>query len=302
MRFYTALINKQPEVLVGFEQGGMAYRLPLLARLAPELAFSDMNALILGYNDKVKATLARLAANADTLQGAAVAVDEVQLLAPIVRPLQDVVCLGINYDAHAQEAGRFSDEAFGGERPYTIYFSKRVNRATATGEKVPAYAGLVDSLDYEAELGVVLGRDAKGVTKEEARDYVFGYTIINDISARNLQTRHKQWYLGKSLDGFTPMGPCIVTADEIGDEQSLDISSKVNGELRQSSNTRYMIQTVAGAIAELSQGMTLEAGTIIATGTPAGVGMGMTPPTFLKHGDKVVCEIEKIGRLENEID
>ena len=302
MRFYTALINKQPEVLVGFEQGGTAYRLPLLARLAPELALSDMNALILGYNDKVKETLARLAANADTLQGAAVAVDEVQLLAPIVRPLQDVVCLGINYDAHAQEAGRFSDEAFGGERPYTIYFSKRVNRATATGEKVPAYAGLVDSLDYEAELGVVLGRDAKGVTKEEARDYVFGYTIINDISARNLQTRHKQWYLGKSLDGFTPMGPCIVTADEIGDEQSLDISSKVNGELRQSSNTRYMIQTVAGAIAELSQGMTLEAGTIIATGTPAGVGMGMTPPTFLKHGDKVVCEIEKIGRLENEID
>lgn len=302
MRFYTALINKQPEVLVGFEQGGTAYRLPLLARLAPELAFSDMNALILGYNDRVKATLARLAANADTLQGAAVAVDEVQLLAPIVRPLQDVVCLGINYDAHAQEAGRFSDEAFGGERPYTIYFSKRVNRATATGEKVPAYAGLVDSLDYEAELGVVLGRDAKGVTKEEARDYVFGYTIINDISARNLQTRHKQWYLGKSLDGFTPMGPCIVTADEIGDEQGLDISSKVNGELRQSSNTRYMIQTVAGAIAELSQGMTLEAGTIIATGTPAGVGMGMTPPTFLKHGDKVVCEIEKIGRLENEID
>lgn len=302
MRFYTALINKQPEVLVGFEQGGPAYRLPLLARLAPELAFSDMNALILGYNDKVKTTLARLAANADTLQGAAVAVDEVQLLAPIVRPLQDVVCLGINYDAHAQEAGRFSDEAFGGERPYTIYFSKRVNRATATGEKVPAYAGLVDSLDYEAELGVVLGRDAKGVTKDEARDYVFGYTIINDISARNLQTRHKQWYLGKSLDGFTPMGPCIVTADEIGDEQSLDISSRVNGELRQSSNTRYMIQTVAGAIAELSQGMTLEAGTIIATGTPAGVGMGMTPPTFLKHGDKVVCEIEKIGRLENEID
>ena len=207
MRFYTALINKQPEVLVGFEQGGTAYRLPLLARLAPELAFSDMNALILGYDDKVKATLARLAANADTLQGAAVAVDEVQLLAPIVRPLQDVVCLGINYDAHAQEAGRFSDEAFGGERPYTIYFSKRVNRATATGEKVPAYAGLVDSLDYEAELGVVLGRDAKGVTKEEARDYVFGYTIINDISARNLQTRHKQWYLGKSLDGFTPIGP-----------------------------------------------------------------------------------------------
>lgn len=302
MRFYTALINNKQEILVGFEEGNTAYRLPLLARLAPELAFGDMNELILGYTDAVKAKLAQLAENRDTLAGAAVAVDEVQLLAPIVRPRQDVVCLGINYDAHAQEAGRFSDEAFGGERPYTIYFSKRVSRATATGEAVPAYEGLVDSLDYEAELGVILGRDAKGVTKEAARDYVFGYTVINDISARNLQTRHKQWYLGKSLDGFTPMGPCIVTADEIGDEQSLDISSRVNGELRQSSNTRYMIQTVAGAISELSQGMTLEAGTIIATGTPAGVGMGMTPPCFLKHGDRVVCEIEKIGRLENVID
>ena len=302
MRFYTALINNKQEILVGFEAGNRAYRLSLLARLAPELAFGDMNELILGYTDAVKAKLAQLAENRDTLAGAAVAVDELSLLAPIVRPRQDVVCLGINYDAHAQEAGRFSDEAFGGERPYTIYFSKRVSRATATGEAVPAYEGLVDSLDYEAELGVILGRDAKGVTKENARDYVFGYTVINDISARNLQTRHKQWYLGKSLDGFTPMGPCIVTADEIGDEQSLDISSRVNGELRQSSNTRYMIQTVAGAISELSQGMTLEAGTIIATGTPAGVGMGMTPPTFLKHGDKVVCEIEKIGRLENVID
>lgn len=302
MRFYTALINNKQEILVGFEAGNRAYRLPLLARLAPELDFNDMNELILGYTDAVKDKLTQLAENRDTLSGAAVAVDEVQLLAPIVRPRQDVVCLGINYDAHAQEAGRFSDEAFGGERPYTIYFSKRVSRATATGEAVPAYEGLVDSLDYEAELGVILGRDAKGVTKEAARDYVFGYTVINDISARNLQTRHKQWYLGKSLDGFTPMGPCIVTADEIGDEQSLDISSRVNGELRQSSNTRYMIQTVAGAISELSQGMTLEAGTIIATGTPAGVGMGMTPPCFLKHGDRVVCEIEKIGRLENVID
>ena len=302
MRFYTALINNKQEILVGFEAGNRAYRLPLLAKLAPELAFGDMNELILGYTDAVKTKLAQLAENRDTLSGAAVAVDEVQLLAPIVRPRQDVVCLGINYDAHAQEAGRFSDEAFGGERPYTIYFSKRVSRATATGEAVPAYEGLVDSLDYEAELGVILGRDAKGVTRENAREYVFGYTVINDISARNLQTRHKQWYLGKSLDGFTPMGPCIVTADEIGDEQSLDISSRVNGELRQSSNTRYMIQTVAGAISDLSQGMTLEAGTIIATGTPAGVGMGMTPPCFLKHGDRVVCEIEKIGRLENVID
>ena len=301
MRFYTAVINDKEELLVGFEQGARAYRLSLLARLMPKLAFADMNALVMGWNEEVKAALANLAANEDVLSGAAVNVDELQLCAPIVHPRQDVVCLGINYDAHAQEAGRFSNEAFGGERPYTIYFSKRVSRATATKELVPSYKGLVDSLDYECELGVVLGKDCKGVTKEEAKQYIFGYTIINDISARNLQTRHKQWYLGKSLDGFTPMGPCIVTADEIGDEQSLDISCTVNGELRQSSNTKYMIQTVCGAISELSQGMTLQAGTIIATGTPAGVGMGMQPPTFLKTGDEIVCQIEKIGILRNVI-
>lgn len=302
MRFYTAVVDNKEEILVGFTAGSTVYRLPLLANVVPWLNFKNMNELILGYTDQVKRSFKDLAAVEYFRARAAIDLSEVQLLAPIVHPRQDVVCLGINYDAHAQEAGRFSDEAFGGERPYTIYFSKRVNRATATGEKVPAYAGLVDSLDYEVELGVILGKAAKSVSREAARDYVFGYTIINDISARNLQTRHKQWYLGKSLDGFTPMGPCIVTADEIGDEQSLDISCKVNGELRQSSNTKYMIQTVAGAISELSQGMTLEAGTIIATGTPAGVGMGMTPPTFLKHGDKIVCEIEKIGKLENEID
>lgn len=302
MRFYTAVINDKEELLVGFEQGARAYRLSLLARLMPKLAFADMNALVMGWNEEVKAALANLAANEDVLSGAAVNVDELQLCAPIVHPRQDVVCLGINYDAHAQEAGRFSDEAFGGERPYTIYFSKRVSRATATKELVPSYKGLVDSLDYECELGVVVGKDCKGVTKEEAKQYIFGYTIINDISARNLQTRHKQWYLGKSLDGFTPMGPCIVTADEIGDEQSLDISCTVNGELRQSSNTKYMIQTVCGAISELSQGMTLQAGTIIATGTPAGVGMGMQPPQFLQTGDVVECRIAKIGILTNTID
>ena len=302
MRFYTAIINNKEELLVGFAEGARAYRLSLLARLVPTLAFSDMNALICGWSEDIKAALEHLAANEDVLTGAAVNVEKLQLCAPIVHPRQDVICLGINYDAHAQEAGRFSDEAFGGERPYTIYFSKRVSRATATNEAGPSYVGLVDSLDYECELGVVLARDCRAVTKEQARKYIFGYTIINDISARNLQTRHKQWYLGKSLDGFTPMGPCLVTADEIGDEQNLDISCTVNGELRQSSNTKYMIQTVCGAISELSQGMTLQAGTIIATGTPAGVGMGMQPPTFLKTGDEIVCQIEKIGALRNVVD
>ncbi len=225
-----------------------------------------------------------------------------KICAPIKKPKQDVICLGINYYEHAVEAASFSDEAFGGERPYTIYFSKRCTSAPGTGDVIPSYEGLVDSLDYETELGVILGKTAKTVSREQALDYVFGYTIVNDISARNLQTRHKQWYLGKSLDGFTPMGPCIVTADEITDPQNLRIDCKVNGEQRQDSNTSLQIQSVAGAISDLSMGMTMEKGTIIATGTPAGVGMGMKPPVFLKKGDVVTCRIEKIGVLENYIE
>lgn len=301
MRFYTAEIDNQEELLLAFREGETVYRLRRLARLAPELDLRDMQELIERYA-AVREVLERLAANTDVLQGAAVSLSDVKLCAPIVRPRQDVICLGINYEAHGREAGHFSEETFGGQRPYTIYFSKRVNRATGSGGTVPAYEGLVDSLDYECELGVVLGRDCKGVTEAEAREYIFGYTIINDISARNLQKRHKQWYLGKSLDGFTPMGPCIVTPDEIGDEQNLAISCTVNGQLRQSSNTSYMMQTVCGAISELSQGITLQAGTIIATGTPAGVGMGMKPPTFLQHGDEIVCRIEKIGSLINIVE
>jgi 2-keto-4-pentenoate hydratase/2-oxohepta-3-ene-1,7-dioic acid hydratase in catechol pathway len=169
----------------------------------------------------------------------------------------------------------------------------------ADGGVIPAYEGLVDSLDYEAELAVIIGKDAKNVTEEEARSYILGYTVINDVSARNLQTRHKQWYFAKSLDGFTPMGPCIVTAEEIPWPVHLGVRSYVNGELRQDSNTELLIFDIPHVISELSQGMTLKAGTIIATGTPAGVGMGFVPPRFLKKGDQVICEVERIGRITN---
>ena len=225
--------------------------------------------------------------------------DGVIACAPITHPQQDIICLGINYMAHAEESARYKQEAFGGERPYPIYFSKRVNEAVAHGGIVPAFENLVDSLDYEVELAVVIGKDAKNVSKEDAYNYVFGYTILNDISARNLQTRHKQWYFGKSLDGFTPIGPCIVTVDEFVNPPELAIKSYVNGELRQNSNTNLLIFDVAHVISELSQGMTLKAGTIIAMGTPAGVGMGFVPPNFLKSGDTITCEIEKIGQLTN---
>ena len=200
--------------------------------------------------------------------------------------------------AHAVESARYKKEAFGGDRPYAVYFSKRVNLATGDGDYIPSYPELVDSLDYEAELAVIIKKDAKNVAKEDAYDYVFGYTIINDVSARNLQTRHKQWYFGKSLDGFTPMGPCIVTKDEFVNPPVLQICSRVNGELRQNSTTDLMITSIEDVIHELSQGVTLKAGTIIAMGTPAGVGMGFEPPKFLKAGDVVECEIEGIGCLK----
>ena len=295
MRLYTVEKEGKELLLVSFDGGQNAY---LLSDLGYD--YTDMNDLICRCTGECLETLKKLGES--KISAAPIDWKSVKLLAPIVHPRQDVICLGINYDEHAVEAGRFSEEAFGGERPYTIDFTKHCSRANATGEPVPSYPGLVDRLDYESELGVILGRDVKGISREDAESAIFGYTIINDISARNLQTRHKQWLLGKSLDGFTPMGPCIVTPDEIGDAKNLGISSTVNGELRQNSNTKYMIQTVAGAISELSAGMTLQAGTIIATGTPAGVGMGMNPPTFLKTGDVVVCEIEKIGQLVSPIE
>lgn len=234
------------------------------------------------------------------IRGAAT-VEEVKLLAPILVPRQDIICLGINYMAHAEESARFKKEAFGGERPYAVYFSKRVNRTVSNGEGIPSYPGLVDSLDYEAELAVIIGKDAKNVKPEEVRDYIFGYTIMNDVSARTIQTNHKQWYFGKSLDGFTPLGPCILTADSIPYPPQVQVQSRVNGELRQDSNTSLLIFGIDHIVSELSQGMTLKTGTIISTGTPAGVGMGFDPPKFLKVGDVVECTIEEIGSISNPV-
>lgn len=228
-----------------------------------------------------------------------ISINSITKMAPIPEPKQDIICLGINYLAHAEESARYKKEAFGGDRPYAVYFSKRVSYASADGEFIPSYLDIVDSLDYEVELAVIIKKDAKNVKKENAYDYVFGYTIINDVSARNLQTRHKQWYFGKSLDGFTPMGPYIVTKDEFVNPPVLKICSRVNGEIRQNSTTDLMISSIEHVIYELSQGVTLKAGTIIAMGTPAGVGMGFQPPKFLRPGDVIECEIEGIGCIKN---
>lgn len=292
MRLYT--YREQPDA---HDQLGVGFAPDTLYALHDfGLFFSDMNALICNITPEQINKLCIVPQHAKLIP-----INSVICHATIPHPMQDVICLGVNYDAHHKEAERFNKEAFG-DRPKAIYFSKRVNEANGNGGKIPLYKGLVDSLDYEVELGVILGKDACNVPAERAHEYIFGYTIINDISARNLQTSHKQWYFGKSLDGYTSIGPCIVTADEIVYPPVLNIRCTVNGELRQNASTGDLITTVSEIIAELSRGMTLKAGTIIATGTPAGVGMGMQPPCFLKAGDIVTCEIEKIGTLTNVVD
>ena len=234
-------------------------------------------------------------------RGSALVLSDVELLAPIPRPRQDVLCLGMNYLAHAEEAARYSADAFRKERPVAVYFSKRVSEAGKPDGVIPRHAGLTDRLDYEAELAVVLGRTARDVKAADAADCIFGYTVLNDVSARDLQTGHKQWYFGKSLDGATPMGPVLVTADEIAYPPALEITCRVNGELRQQSNTSLLITSIGQILEELTAGMTLLPGTIIATGTPAGVGMGFDPPKFLQSGDTVECAIEGIGALRSTV-
>ena len=261
------------------------------------LPVPDMNTLI------ETMTLSQLSSAVTAAEGggASVALADVELLAPIPRPRQDVLCLGMNYKAHASEAAKYDADAFTQEKPAAVYFSKRVSEAVAPGGVIQSHQDLVERLDYEVELGVILGKTAKHVNAAEAGDYIFGYTVLNDVSARDVQTGHKQWYFGKSLDGFTPMGPCIVTADEIAFPPALGISSTVNGEPRQDSNTSLFLNSIQDVLEELTAGMTLLPGTIIATGTPAGVGMGFDPPKFLKPGDTVSCTIEGIGTLTNPV-
>ena len=257
------------------------------------LPYPDMNTLI---ETASLEELRSAAAAAETIP-----MGEMELLAPIPRPRQDVICLGMNYLDHAREAAQYDAGAFEKEKPVAVYFSKRVTEAVAPEGFIESHTDLVERLDYESELAVILGKTARNIRGEDAGAYIFGYTILNDVSARDVQTGHKQWYFGKSLDGFTPIGPCIVTADEIAYPPALDISAAVNGETRQHSNTALFITSIGQALEELSRGMTLLPGTILSTGTPAGVGMGFDPPKFLKPGDVVECTVQGIGTLRNTV-
>ena len=225
--------------------------------------------------------------------------DAVRWHAPIPRPRKNVFCLGLNYLSHIQET------TAKGRQPVTldvpVFFTKAPTAVNGPFDPIPWDRAATSQVDYEAELGIIIGVDGKNITRAHSHDHIFGYTVINDVSARDVQFGHKQWFKGKSLDGFCPMGPVIVTADEFGDPQKKRISLKVNGVVKQDATTADMLFPVDAILEHLSRGMTIEAGDVIATGTPEGVGLGRTPPEYLNDGDLVETEIEGIGVLKNRI-
>lgn len=235
--------------------------------------------------------------------GQAIALQQVQLTAPIPRPRRNVFCVGKNYHAHAKEfagSGFDSSAKSGGDIPSApIIFSKVPESVIGPNDNIVCPAAS-EALDYEAELTVVIGQGGKGISKADAMKHVWGYTIINDMTARDWQGRHSQWLLGKSFDTFCPMGPWLVSADEM-DGQNTDVKCWVNGELRQNANTKDFIFDIPTLIECISAGITLYPGDLIATGTPAGVGIGYKPPKYLKSGDVVRIEIGGIGVLENRL-
>ena len=238
-------------------------------------------------------------------QATAPVVEGATILAPIPRPTKNIFCVGKNYHEHAKEFTRSgfdssANSAADAIPTAPIVFTKAPECVIGDGADIRYPEGVSDSVDYEAELGLVIGKGGRGIAKAQAYDHVFGYTIINDVTARDLQGKHKQWFLGKSLDTFCPMGPWLVTADEV-DPENLGVRCWVNDEQRQDANTRDLIFDIPTLIETISAGITLQPGDVIATGTPVGVGIGFNPPKYLKDGDRVAIEIDGIGRLENPV-
>ncbi len=269
---------------------------PAAGRAWPLAEPADMLSVVRAY-EQLRGTLQP--------EGEGIPLAAVTLRAPFPAPLRNILCVGKNYREHAKEftqSGFDATSKAGDHVPDDpIIFTKASNTVVGPGAPIPNHADLTKQLDYEAELAVVIGRRGRGIARAAAFDHVFGYTIANDVTARDLQLKHRQWFIGKSLDGACPMGPWVVTADEV-DATALDIRCWVNDELRQDANTRDLIFDIPTLIETLSAGMTLEPGDIISTGTPAGVGIGFDPPRFLAPGDRVTIEVEGIGRLENTVE
>ena len=227
----------------------------------------------------------------------------VRVHAPIPRPAKNILCVGKNYHDHAREFQASGVDATGKEvvPEVPIMFTKWPNSVIGPGEPIPSGNDYTESTDYEGELAVVIGGGGRNIAGKDAYGHIYGYTVVNDVSARTLQNRHRQWFLGKSLDGYCPMGPCILTADEVRDVGKLHLVTRVNGEVRQDALVSQLIFDIPTLIETLSRVMTLEPGDVIATGTCAGVGIGFDPPRYLKKGDTVAVTIDPIGTLENPV-
>jgi 2-keto-4-pentenoate hydratase/2-oxohepta-3-ene-1,7-dioic acid hydratase in catechol pathway len=288
MHLVTFLHEGRPTVGVANE--ALSQVSPLSHAFAP-----DMITLIANF-DRLKGELSSAA-------GAPLDIASVELLAPIPRPARNVFCVGKNYHEHAKEfAGSGFDSSAKEVVPEApVIFTKPSSTVIGPGKSIPNYLDPTDSTDYEGELAVIIGRGGRGITKSDALAHVFGYTIVNDVTARTLQHKHRQWFIGKGIDGFCPMGPAILTADEMPDPTKMRLTTSVNGERRQDASVTDLIFDIPTLIETLSAGITLEPGDVIATGTPAGVGLGFKPPRFLKKGDVVTIEVTGIGKLENPV-
>lgn len=283
---------------IGILQGDYIVALSSIVK-NEDIDFSSMHSVIeLLKDDDITLIKMQLEQNSDLEK---YPLSEVELLSPITRPIHDILCVGVNYQDHLAEA-KERVKNFKKENTETVYFGKRALNIIGTNQAVKSCLEIDNALDYEVELAVIIGKTGKNIARKDAEKYIFGYSIFNDFSSRRLQLKHMQWFKGKSLDTYSAMGPCILHKSALPFPVEVDIKCSVNDELRQNSNTRLFLSDIPRIIEELSQGMTLEAGDIIATGTPSGVGMGYKPGKWLKHGDKVVCEIEHIGKLVNFIE
>lgn len=298
----AAMIIGDDEVLP-FARAASSLAADLPTTVVAALASDDMQSFIdaVGPMDGITEAIdSALAAGSGRDQ--AEPASTVRFLAPLPRPRKNVFCVGRNYLEHIAEGERARNVKIG-VTDHPVFFTKPPTAVVGPDGVIPIFPHVSDNIDYEVELAVVIGKSGRDIPPSRAMEHIFGYTILNDVTARDVQRRHGgQYFKGKGLDGSCPLGPVIVTADELGDPTSLGIRLSVNGAMRQDGNTADMIFDIPTLIASLSQGLTLEPGDILATGTPSGVGYAMDPPMFLKDGDTIVCEIDGIGRLKNRVE
>jgi 2-keto-4-pentenoate hydratase/2-oxohepta-3-ene-1,7-dioic acid hydratase in catechol pathway len=303
MRFVTYLSSGRQRVGVLDAQD----RVHEVSRLAGSAGSAGAELDLLGVIDTWDELQTRLSDGvSDGASDGGVPVQELALLAPVPRPRRNIFCVGKNYREHAREFGTSGYDASSGPATddhvpqFPVVFTKAPTSVTGPDAAIDPHPTVTKELDYEAELAVIIGRGGADIPASRALEHVWGYTIVNDVTARDRQRDHKQWFLGKSLDGFCPMGPYAVTADEI-DEDALTVECRVNGELRQQASTADLVFDIPTLIETISAGLTLEPGDIIATGTPAGVGIGFDPPRFLRSGDLVEVSITGLGTLRNRV-